>query len=59
MNYGVHALMYFYYTLTAMRIHPPWAPLVTTLQISQMFVGISICAAVYVFQSRVRRSGGD
>ena len=41
---------YFYYFLTAIRIYPRWAPLVTVLQIAQMFVGISIYVAVYVFQ---------
>lgn len=50
----MHALMYFYYTLTAMRIHPSWAPIVTALQISQMFVGMAVCAAVYYFQRQVR-----
>jgi elongation of very long chain fatty acids protein 6 len=49
MNYGVHAVMYFYYFLAARgRKNIRWAPLVTALQISQMFVGIIISlAAVY------------
>lgn len=50
MNYGVHAIMYFYYFLAAMGIRVKWAPLVTVLQISQMFVGMFICGAVYYFE---------
>lgn len=50
MNYGVHALMYFYYFLTAVGIHPPWSAIVTALQISQMFVGMFIFASIFVFQ---------
>jgi hypothetical protein len=50
MNYGVHALMYFYFFLTARGIKPGWNQIVTTLQISQMFVGMFICGAVAYFQ---------
>lgn len=50
MNYAVHALMYFYYYLAAIGMRPSWDIVVTALQISQMFVGICICAAVYVYQ---------
>ena len=35
-----------------MRIHPPWAGAVTFLQISQMFVGVAICVAVWVFHNQ-------
>jgi len=41
MNYGVHAVMYFYYFLMAIKIRPPWAMIVTLLQISQMVVGVA------------------
>ncbi len=41
MNYSVHALMYFYYYLTARRIFPKWGHIVTKLQILQMVVGIA------------------
>lgn len=52
MNYGVHALMYYYYFLTSLGYKKiSWAPLVTTLQICQMFVGICICATIYYYQS--------
>ena len=50
MNYGVHALMYYYFALTAMGYKPWWSGVVTTLQISQMFVGVAVCAAVYYFR---------
>lgn len=50
MNYGVHALMYFYYFLSATGYKAPWAGLVTSLQISQMFVGMFVCGAVATFK---------
>jgi elongation of very long chain fatty acids protein 6 len=46
MNYGVHAIMYTYYFLTALgRKDIPWAGAVTSLQIAQMAVGVGVCAA--------------
>lgn len=44
MNYAVHALMYFYYFLMAIRWLPKWFPagIVTTCQISQMVVGVAL-----------------
>lgn len=50
MNFGVHALMYFYYFLSASGYKAGWAGLVTTLQISQMFVGMFVCGAVATFK---------
>eukprot|EP00918_Siedleckia_nematoides_P088506 GHVU01194555.1.p1 GENE.GHVU01194555.1~~GHVU01194555.1.p1 ORF type:complete len:384 (-),score=58.48 GHVU01194555.1:431-1582(-) len=52
MNYTVHAIMYFYYYLQATKRRPPsWAMIVTTLQITQMFIGIFItaCGLYYAF----------
>jgi elongation of very long chain fatty acids protein 6 len=45
MNYSVHAVMYGYYFLMAMKMKPVWMkPIVITLaQISQMLVGTSLC----------------
>ena len=43
MNYSVHAVMYFYYFLTAFGYRPRWARLVTIFQLSQMVVGIAVC----------------
>jgi len=44
MNYCVHALMYSYYALRAMRYNPPRqiAMLITSLQLLQMIVGCAI-----------------
>lgn len=49
MNYGVHALMYTYYALRALRLRLPKqiAMVVTVLQISQMIMGITIGVVVY------------
>ena len=51
MNYGVHALMYFYFFLTSCGYKPRWNGVVTFLQISQMFVGVAVCfgVAYYMF----------
>jgi len=44
MNYTVHAVMYFYYFLMAMRAIPKWFPswIITTMQILQMVVGTTV-----------------
>ena len=49
MNYGVHSIMYFYYFLMAIKIRPPWAMMVTTLQISQMVVGVILTILGFVY----------
>ena len=54
MNYGVHAVMYFYFFLQSCGYRPWWNYVVTALQISQMFVGIVVCTAVFVFKFQVR-----
>ncbi|PIO70161.1 GNS1/SUR4 family protein [Teladorsagia circumcincta] len=56
MNYGVHALMYTYYALRALRVRVPKqiAMVVTVLQISQMVMGIFIGIVVYR-----RKSSGE
>ncbi|ETV68496.1 hypothetical protein H257_15499 [Aphanomyces astaci] len=51
MNYTVHAVMYMYYFLTAVGYRPRWAYLVTTLQLSQMVVGVAVCAASVIYLS--------
>jgi elongation of very long chain fatty acids protein 6 len=50
MNYGVHAIMYYYYYLQARGIKVSWAKIVTTLQISQMAVGVSLCLLVAYYR---------
>ena len=44
MNYGVHAIMYFYYCLMACHYKPKWLPpmVITAAQISQMVVGVCV-----------------
>jgi hypothetical protein len=47
MNYGVHALMYFYYTCQALsRVglgsSPTWGKLVTSVQLAQMALGVGV-----------------
>ncbi|XP_074151526.1 very long chain fatty acid elongase 3 [Sminthopsis crassicaudata] len=53
MNYGVHAFMYSYYTMKALRLKPPriLPMLITTLQITQMFVGASVSIMSFLFGS--------
>lgn len=50
MNYTVHAVMYFYYFLQAIRAIPKWFPswLITNMQILQMIIGTAIvCFSIY------------
>jgi elongation of very long chain fatty acids protein 6 len=51
MNYTVHAVMYMYYFLQAIRAMPKWFPswIITLLQISQMIVGTFIVCASFYF----------
>ena len=56
MNYSVHAVMYGYYALSAMKIKPAWLPpvMITSSQIMQMVIGLFVqCNASYqyLFQS--------
>ena len=49
MNFAVHAVMYFYYFLASVtNSRPSWAPLVTIIQILQMFVGTAVIAETFV-----------
>jgi elongation of very long chain fatty acids protein 6 len=52
MNYTVHAIMYFYYYLMAIKKVPTWFPaqIITVLQISQMVVGMYVVAAGAYFK---------
>ncbi|MBW03447.1 Elongation of very long chain fatty acids protein 3, partial [Eschrichtius robustus] len=52
MNYGVHAIMYTYYTLKAAKVKPPrWFPmLITSLQILQMFMGATVGILTYIWR---------
>jgi elongation of very long chain fatty acids protein 6 len=50
MNYGVHAMMYFYYFLMAVKLKPKWfnSIWITVSQISQMVVGVAVTALGFV-----------
>ncbi|XP_033617348.1 elongation of very long chain fatty acids protein 3 isoform X1 [Fukomys damarensis] len=52
MNFGVHAIMYTYYTLKAARVkHPRLLPIViTSLQILQMFMGAVVGILTYIWR---------
>jgi len=51
MNYSVHALMYGYYFLSAIKAWPKWLPasVITIAQIAQMIVGTTICIMSYIY----------
>ncbi|KAG8468620.1 hypothetical protein KFE25_013703 [Diacronema lutheri] len=56
MNYFVHAIMYSYFAMTQMgpryrKLVRPYARLITTLQISQMFVGLIVNGSIIYFTS--------
>lgn len=54
MNYSVHAIMYGYYFLMAIKMKPKWlnAMFITTAQISQMVVGVAVTVmAFYYFKT--------
>lgn len=51
MNYTVHAVMYFYYYLMAIRAVPKWFPswIITLMQITQMIVGTVVVGASFYY----------
>jgi elongation of very long chain fatty acids protein 6 len=51
MNYSVHALMYGYYCLQALRLCPKSFPavIITISQIAQMFVGTGVCISGWYY----------
>uniref|UniRef100_A0A7S0CFD6 Elongation of fatty acids protein n=1 Tax=Proboscia inermis TaxID=420281 RepID=A0A7S0CFD6_9STRA len=53
MNYSVHAVMYGYYFLSAIKMKPNWlkASFITKFQISQMFIGVVVTLLGFKFQS--------
>jgi len=54
MNYSVHAIMYFYYFLMAVKLKPKWLhpAFVTVAQTSQMFVGIIVTFVAFFYYSK-------
>jgi hypothetical protein len=57
MNYTVHAVMYFYFFMQAVKCIPKWFPswIITVMQISQMIVGTFIVGACMYYYAY----GGD
>uniref|UniRef100_A0A3B1K7R9 Elongation of very long chain fatty acids protein n=1 Tax=Astyanax mexicanus TaxID=7994 RepID=A0A3B1K7R9_ASTMX len=55
MNYSVHALMYSYYTAKAagIQLPKPCAILITSMQILQMAMGLTVLALVYFWHHEV------
>lgn len=53
MNYSVHAVMYGYYFLMAMKWRPKWFnPIfVTFMQLSQMFIGVGVTIMAFYYYS--------
>lgn len=51
MNYCVHAIMYGYYFLMAIKMKPKWlnAMFITTAQISQMVVGVLVTVFAFIY----------
>jgi len=52
MNYSVHAIMYGYYCLMALKMKPAWVPpvLITIAQLSQMVVGTAVqCFSMWLY----------
>ncbi|XP_034939952.1 elongation of very long chain fatty acids protein 6 [Chelonus insularis] len=56
-NYSIHAMMYTYYALKAMRYSPPqWiAMMITALQIIQMVIGVTVTVGVYMYKAYNRQ----
>ena len=55
MNYSVHASMYGYYFLMAMKWRPKWFNpiLITAFQISQMVVGVAVTLMSFYYYKTV------
>merc|ERR1719223_1257804 len=51
MNYSVHAIMYGYYYLMAIKMKPKWmnAKFITMAQLSQMVVGVAVTLSAFYF----------
>jgi hypothetical protein len=47
-NSFIHTIMYTYYALTSVGIHPPGKKYITTMQITQFVVGVSVGISYFV-----------
>eukprot|EP00602_Paraphysomonas_sp_CaronLab_P011765 CAMPEP_0185041530 /NCGR_PEP_ID=MMETSP1103-20130426/40960_1 /TAXON_ID=36769 /ORGANISM="Paraphysomonas bandaiensis, Strain Caron Lab Isolate" /LENGTH=273 /DNA_ID=CAMNT_0027581301 /DNA_START=1 /DNA_END=822 /DNA_ORIENTATION=+ len=61
MNYSVHAFMYGYFCLQALRVMPKWFPsyLITIFQITQMIIGTFVCASAWYYHMNGRDCKND
>jgi len=61
MNFSVHALMYGYYCLQALKLCPKWFPTVwiTLAQILQMFIGTGVCVACWYYKLSGKSCAND
>jgi hypothetical protein len=61
MNYSVHALMYGYFCLQALKMVPKNFPayLITFAQITQMIVGTSVCVSTWYFHVSEKQCHND
>ncbi|ELK05009.1 elongation of very long chain fatty acids protein 3 [Pteropus alecto] len=52
LNFGVHSIMYTYYALKAAKVKLSWwfPRLITTLQILQMFIGVTVISLSYIWR---------
>lgn len=59
MNYSVHAVMYGYYFLMAVKMRPKWFnPIVVTfMQLSQMFVGVGVTIVAFYYYKKSIEEG--
>jgi elongation of very long chain fatty acids protein 6 len=57
MNYGVHAIMYFYYFLMAVKLKPKWfnSIYITVSQISQMVVGVAVTSLGFILPPKYEK----
>lgn len=52
MNFSIHAVMYGYYCLQALKVCPNWFPvaILTLFQVVQMIIGTGICIACWYYK---------
>ena len=57
MNYAVHAIMYFYYFLMAVKMKPKWfnSIWITVSQISQMVVGVAVTVLGFILAPKFEK----
>lgn len=56
-NSFIHSIMYMYYALTSIGLHPPGKRYLTTLQISQFLVGVSTAISYTIVPNCLKSPG--